>query len=56
MLRNGRRTKRLNPRGVKLNKRFIATHDGIDFYAVNGYAVRNIAQPDEEFGCFRHVE
>jgi hypothetical protein len=37
---------------VKLNKRFIATHDGYDFYAVNGYAVRDIAQPDEEFGSF----
>jgi hypothetical protein len=52
MTSNGRSKKRPNPRGVKLNKRFIATHDDYDFYAVNGYAVRDVAQPDEELGCF----
>jgi hypothetical protein len=52
MTSNGRSKKRPNPRGVKLNKRFIATHDDFHFYAVNGYAVCDIAQPDEEFGCF----
>ena len=52
MSNNGHAAKRPNSRGVKLNKRFIATHDGYDFYSVNGYAVRDIAQPDEEFGCF----
>jgi hypothetical protein len=51
MTANGRRSRR-SPRRVKLNKRFIGTHDGHDFYAVNGYAVRETAQPDEEFGCF----
>lgn len=49
---NGQSHKRQNPRRLKLNKRFIATHDKFDFYPVNGYAVREIAQPDEEFGCF----
>lgn len=52
MTTNGRRSRSPSSRGVKLNKRFIATHDDHDFYAVNGYAVRDIAQPDEEFGCF----
>lgn len=52
MSTNGRRTKKRPNRGVKLHKRFIATHDEFDFYAVNGYAVRDVAQPDEEFGCF----
>ena len=52
MTGNGRSKKRPNPRGVRLNKRFIATHNGYDFYSVNGYAVRDVAQPDEEFGCF----
>lgn len=52
MKSNGRSRKHPNPRSVKLRKRFIATHDGHDFYAVNGYAVRDIAQPDEEFGSF----
>lgn len=51
MTANGPRS-RPSPRGLKLNKRFIARHNDHDFYAVNGYAVRDIAQPDEEFGCF----
>ena len=52
MTANGQRSRRPNPRGVRLNKRFIATHNGYHFYTVNGYAVRDVAQPDEEFGCF----
>lgn len=36
----------------KLNKRFIATHDGYSFYTVNAFAVRDVALPDEEFGNF----
>jgi hypothetical protein len=52
-MRNHRhRHHRLSPHGLKLNKRFIATHDDYDFYAVNAYAVRDLAQPDEEFGSF----
>src|SRR5712691_1771395 len=40
----------------KLNKRYVATHAGYDFYSVNAYAVRDIAQPDEEFGIFASRE
>src|SRR5205814_7649513 len=40
----------------KLNKRYVATHAGYDFYSVNAYAVRDIAQPDEEFGLFASRE
>jgi hypothetical protein len=52
MSSNGNAHQRPTPRGLKLNKRFISTHDGHRFYAVNTYAVRDIAQPDEEFGSF----
>ena len=36
----------------RLNKRFVARHDGYDVYTVNAYAVRCVAQPDEEFANF----
>src|ERR1041384_4376375 len=36
----------------KLNKRRVLTHTDYTVYAVNGYAVRDAAQPDEEFGNF----
>src|SRR3954469_16460259 len=32
-----------------LNKKFVETHDGYDVYTVNPFAIRNAAQPDEEF-------
>src|SRR5437764_15098767 len=40
----------------KLNKRFVATHEGYDVYTVNAFAVRDVAQPDEEFGNFATQE
>src|ERR1041385_6805833 len=36
----------------KLRKRLVLTHAEYTVYAVNGLAVRNFAQPDEEFGNF----
>src|SRR5262249_30272047 len=36
----------------KFNKKRILSHNGCAAYAVNGLAVRNAAQPDEEFGNF----
>jgi hypothetical protein len=36
----------------KLCKRHVLTHVDFTVYAVNGLAVRNVAQPDEEFGNF----
>jgi hypothetical protein len=36
----------------KLRKRRILTHAEYTVYAVNGLTVRNVAQPDEEFGNF----
>ncbi len=36
----------------KLNKKRILTHADYTVYSVNGLAVRNVAQPDEEFGNF----
>jgi hypothetical protein len=36
----------------RLRRRYVATHNGWDVYSVNTSAVRNIAQPDEEFGNF----
>jgi hypothetical protein len=36
----------------KLNKRRVLTHADYTVYAVNAYAVRDAAQPDEEFGNF----
>jgi hypothetical protein len=36
----------------KLNKRKVLTHTDYTVYAVNGYSVRNVAEPDEEFGNF----
>lgn len=36
----------------KLNKKRVLTHTDFTVYAVNGLAVRNVAQPDEEFGNF----
>src|SRR3954467_9264967 len=35
-----------------LNKKRILTHAEFTVYSVNGLAVRNVAQPDEEFGNF----
>ncbi len=36
----------------KLNKRRVLTHTEYSVYTVNGFAVRDAAQPDEEFGNF----
>src|SRR5436853_5675733 len=36
----------------KLNKQRVLSHDSVTVYSVNGLAVRNFAQPDEEFGNF----
>jgi hypothetical protein len=36
----------------KLHKRRVLTHSDYTVYAVNALAVRNVAQPDEEFGNF----
>lgn len=36
----------------KLNKKRVLTHADYTVYSVNGFAVRNVAQPDEEFGNF----
>jgi hypothetical protein len=36
----------------KLNKRFFDARDGHDIYSVNAFAIRNLAQPDEEFTNF----
>src|SRR5947208_17158605 len=36
----------------KLNKRRVLAHADYTVYAVNALAVRNVAQPDEEFGNF----
>jgi hypothetical protein len=38
-----------NPR---LHKRRVLTHADYTVYSVNGFAVRNVARPDEEFGNF----
>jgi hypothetical protein len=36
----------------KLHKRRVHTHEDYTVYSVNGFAVRNAARPDEEFGNF----
>src|SRR5213596_1806426 len=36
----------------KLNKKRVLSHADYTVYSVNGLAVRNVAQPDEEFGNF----
>jgi hypothetical protein len=36
----------------KLNKKRVLTHADYTVYSVNGFAVRDAAQPDEEFGNF----
>ncbi len=36
----------------KLNKRRVLSHAGFTVWSVNGFAVRNVARPDEEFGNF----
>jgi hypothetical protein len=36
----------------KLNKHFVATRDGYDIFSINPFAIRNLAQPDEEFDNF----
>ena len=40
----------------KLHKRRVLCHADFMVYAVNGLAVRNVAQPDEEFGNFATKE
>src|SRR5947209_2076925 len=35
-----------------LRKRRVLSHTDYTVYAVNAFAVRNVAQPDEEFGSF----
>lgn len=37
---------------ARLNKQFIATHEGWDVYSIDASTIRNVAQPDEEFGNF----
>src|SRR5205807_10246971 len=37
---------------TRLNKQYITTYDGFSVYAVSAFAVRDTAQPDEEFGIF----
>jgi len=37
---------------TKLNKRFVATHEGFDVYTVDASALRTLARADEEFGNF----
>src|SRR6516162_10805163 len=44
--------KNKRPSQLKLNKEFVATHDGWDVYSEDASTVRTIAQPDEEFGNF----
>jgi hypothetical protein len=39
-----------------LNKQFVGTYEGRDFYSVDTSAIRSIAQPDEEFGNFATEE
>lgn len=46
-MKNGR--KHYSP---KLNKKRILSHADFTVYSVNGFAVRNFAKPDEEFGNF----
>jgi hypothetical protein len=36
----------------KLNKHFVATRDGYDIFSINPFAIRNLAQSDEEFDNF----
>src|SRR5579871_3122622 len=36
----------------KLHKQRLLTHEDYTVYTVNGYAVRDAARPDEEFGNF----
>lgn len=36
----------------KLNKKRLLTHVDYTVYSVNGFTVRDVAKPDEEFGCF----
>lgn len=40
----------------KLNKQLVAEHDGYRVYSVDPFAVRNVAQPDEEFTNFATSE
>src|SRR3982074_3933369 len=35
-----------------LHKKRVLSHADYTVYSVNGFAVRNVAQPDEEFGNF----
>ena len=35
---------------AKLNKQFVATHEGFDVYTIDASTLRTLAQPDEEFG------
>jgi hypothetical protein len=39
-------------RRVRLNKQFVASYDGYDVCSIDASAIRNIAQPDEEFDNF----
>src|SRR5947199_10267825 len=36
----------------KLHKKRVLSHADCTVYSVSGFAVRNVAQPDEEFGNF----
>src|SRR4051794_20210246 len=40
----------------KLNKKRILSHADYTVFSVNGFAVRNVAKPDEEFGNFATKE
>jgi hypothetical protein len=48
-VKSPRREKHFSP---KLNKRYVLTCEGYDVYAVDPFAVRNYAEPDEEFDNF----
>src|SRR5437868_8814762 len=45
-------TKTKHASHTKLDKSFVATHEGWDIYSVDASSLRNIAKPDEEFGNF----
>jgi hypothetical protein len=42
----------MNHFGPKLHKKRVLSHVDWTIYSVNGFSVRNVAQPDEEFGNF----
>ena len=49
-------TKRHTRFTPSLKKTFVGTHEGFDVYTVDAFAIRNYAQPDEEFTNFATPE